>query len=105
METKTKSKSPIETKLPDIDLLKEMHNFPEMFTFKVIGDHHAEFAADILNHVVAAIGPSRELVHSVRMSAQGNHAAVTVQVMCNTADEVHGVYEELMKVRGLRALF
>lgn len=105
MESKTKTKTPIDTKLPDLELLKEMHEFPEMFTFKAIGDHHAEFAADILNHVVAAIGPSRELVHSVRLSAQGNHAAVTVQVLLNTADEVHGVYEELLKVRGLRALF
>lgn len=95
----------MEPKLPDLELLKEMHQFPEMFTFKVIGDHHVEFAADILNHVVAAVGAERELVHSVRMSAQGKHSAVTVQVMCHTADEVHGVYAELMKVRGLRALF
>lgn len=95
----------MEPKLPDLDLLKEMHHFPEMFTFKIIGDHHSEFAPDILNHIVAAVGPTREIEHSVRMSAQGNHAAVTVQVMCNTADEVHGVYAELLKVRGVRALF
>lgn len=94
-----------EPKLPDINLLKEMHQFPEVFTFKVIGDFHDEFAADILNHVVAALGPTRDIEHSVRMSAQGKHASVTVQVLCNTADEVHGVYAELLKIRGLRALF
>ncbi len=95
----------MEPKLPDINLLKETHDFPLMFTFKVIGDHHAEFATDILNKAVAAVGPSREITHTVRMSANGNHAAVTIKVMCHTADEVHGVYTELLKVTGLRALF
>lgn len=95
----------MEPKLPDLELLKEMHEFPLMFTFKAIGDHHAEFATDILNRAIAAIGAHREIIHSIRMSASGNHAAITLKVMCHTADEVHGVYAELLKVAGLRALF
>jgi putative lipoic acid-binding regulatory protein len=92
-------------KLPDIDLLNEIHQFPLMFLFKAIGDYHDEFTADILNQAIQAVGPSRAMEHSTRMSSKGNHVSVSLSVMCHTAHEVHGVYECLLKVRGLRALF
>lgn len=94
-----------EPKLPNLDLIEETHTFPTMFTFKVIGDHHDEFIADVLNHATCAVGRHRELEHSVRRSAAGNHTSISLKVMCHTAHEVHGVYVELLKIKGLRALF
>lgn len=92
-------------KLPDIELLKEMHEFPTMFVFKAIGDFHDDFASDILNQVVFAVGSSREVEHTLRMSAAGNHASVSLKVMCHTPHDVHAVYAALLLVKGLRALF
>jgi uncharacterized protein len=91
--------------LPNLKLIEEMHQFPTMFTFKAIGDQHPDFLSDVLNRATQAIGPTRSIEHSIRISSGGNHAAVTLKVHCETAHEVHGVYEELLKVAGLRALF
>jgi putative lipoic acid-binding regulatory protein len=76
-----------------------------MFTFKAIGDHHDEFLAEVLNQVITTLGDTRNLQHSVRMYAAGNHAAVSINIHCLSAEEVHGVYLALLKVEGLRALF
>ncbi|MCX6118570.1 MAG: DUF493 domain-containing protein [Proteobacteria bacterium] len=91
--------------LPNIDLIKELHSFPTMFTFKVIGDHHDEFVSDVLNRTTGAIGASRKIEHSMRLSSGGNHSAISLSVHCSTAEEVLVVYSELLKVSGLRALF
>lgn len=91
--------------LPDLKLIESMHEFPTMFSFKAIGDYHAEFTADVLSRVTAAIGLSRKIEHTVRMSSAGSHISVTILAECLNAEEVHLVYEELLKVNGLRALF
>ncbi|MCX6123616.1 MAG: DUF493 domain-containing protein [Proteobacteria bacterium] len=95
----------IPPKLPDLALLNEIHQFPTMFTFKVVGDHHEDFLTDVLNQVLIAVGDTRVIEHSVRLSAKGSHAAVSLNVHCLTADEVHVVYTRLLKVQGLRTLF
>ncbi len=91
--------------LPSLELIRELHSFPTMFTFKVIGDHHDEFVSDVLNRVIQALGANRKVEHSLRMSSAGNHASVSLNVHCETEHEVHGVYVELLKIEGLRALF
>ncbi len=94
-----------EPKLPSLKLIEELHEFPTMFTFKAIGDQHPDFLSDVLNHAIQAIGSSRAIEHTIRLSSGGNHAAVSLKVHCETAHEVHGVYVELLKVSGLKALF
>ncbi len=91
--------------LPSVEVLEATHQFPLDFTFKIIGDSHPEFVSDVLNHAVAAIGPARTVEHSVRQSASGKHTSVTLKARCHTAHEVQGIYTELLKITGLRALF
>jgi putative lipoic acid-binding regulatory protein len=91
--------------LPDIELIKSMHQFPGAFTFKVIGDSRQDFVADALNQVMSAVAGERAMNHSTRNSAAGNHVAVTVSVKVETAEEVHAIYRNLLSVSGLRALF
>jgi putative lipoic acid-binding regulatory protein len=91
--------------LPDLELIKTMHSFPGAFTFKVIGDFREDFLADTLNQVVAAVSSERSFTHSVRNSAAGNHIAVSLSVQVETADEVHAIYQKLLGLTGLRALF
>ena len=91
--------------LPDLELIESTHQFPTMFVFKAIGDHHGNFVSDVLNQVLMAFPTERKLRHDVKMSAKGNHSSVTVHVHCENAQEVHDVYNSLLKVNGLRALF
>jgi|688.fasta_scaffold93371_3 putative lipoic acid-binding regulatory protein len=91
--------------LPSIELIESIHKFPGEFTFKVIGDSRPDFAADALNSAFVALGQDRNVQHSARQSAAGNHTAVTLSVPVKNGEEVHAVYQELLKIPGVRALF
>jgi putative lipoic acid-binding regulatory protein len=91
--------------LPNIELIKSQHKFPGLYTFKVIGDNREDFIADALTLAMNAIGEDRECSHTARESAAGNHVAVTLSIAFNSAEEVHRVYENLLKLKGIRALF
>jgi uncharacterized protein len=95
----------IQPKLPSLELIQEMHSFPTMFTFKVIGDHHESFTTAVLNLTSQAVGPERTIEHTIKMSSQGNHISISLKVSCHSAQDVHSVYEGLLKVPGIRALF
>jgi len=92
-------------KLPSINLLESTHKFPCVFTFKVIGDARSDLTRDTLHSASAALGQDRDLKHSIRQSAAGNHTAITLSVPVHSALEVHAVYHELLKIPGIRALF
>lgn len=91
--------------LPSIELLESIHKFPGDFTFKVIGDSRSDFAADALNSAFIALGQDRNVQHATRHSSAGNHTAVTLSVPVKNGREVHAVYQELLKIPGIRALF
>jgi putative lipoic acid-binding regulatory protein len=91
--------------LPSLELIESIHKFPGDFTFKIIGDSRSDFAADALNAALAALGRDRDVQHSSRQSAAGNHTSVTLSVPVKNGSEVHAVYQELLKIPGVRALF
>jgi putative lipoic acid-binding regulatory protein len=91
--------------LPSLELIEASHTFPGLYTFKIIGDSRDDFVADALTQAMAAIGQDREFNHSIRASSSGNHTALTLSVRLENAREVHAVYEKLLKIKGIRALF
>lgn len=93
------------SQLPSIELIESVHRFPGDFTFKVIGDTRTDFAADALNSALAALGQDRMIQHSTRQSSAGKHTAVTLSVPVKNGQEVHAVYQKLLKIPGVRALF
>lgn len=91
--------------LPSLELIESQHKFPGPYVFKVIGDNREEFVADALTLALNAVGEDRECTHSTRSSAAGNHVALTLSLSLSNAEEVHRVYENLLKLNGIRALF
>ena len=91
--------------LPNLELIESLHSFPGPFTFKIIGDAREDFVADTLTLATAGIGQEREFSHTSRVSSAGNHIAVTLSIRVETSREVHAVYEKLLTIHGLRALF
>jgi putative lipoic acid-binding regulatory protein len=91
--------------LPNLELIESHHKFPGPFTFKVIGDSRADFVADALTLCMAGLKEDRDFTHSSRVSSAGNHIALTLSVRVENASEVHAVYEKLLTLAGLRALF
>ena len=91
--------------LPNLELIEAHHKFPGPFTFKIIGDCREDFVSDALTLCMAALKDDREFTHSSRVSSAGNHVGLTLSVRVETASEVHAVYEKLLTLTGLRALF
>jgi putative lipoic acid-binding regulatory protein len=91
--------------LPSLELIESQHSFPGPYIFKVIGDHREDFVADALSLALNSLGDDRDFQHSTRPSKSGQHLALTLSLTLNSAAEVHGVYENLLKLNGLRALF
>lgn len=91
--------------LPNIELINSQHSFPGPYIFKIIGDNREEFLADALSLALTTLGEDREFSHTTRASKGGNHLAVTLSIVLNNAGEVHAVYESLLKLPGIRALF
>jgi putative lipoic acid-binding regulatory protein len=98
-------KLPAEPKLPALELLKEHHTFPGPFTFKIIMDEHANAESDVRNQLENVVPASRIFSQIGRRSSKGNHVSFSVILNADSAEEVHSVYRELLKLKGLRALF
>lgn len=91
--------------LPSIELIESQHTFPGPYIFKVIGDNRDDFVGDALTLAINALGEDRACSHTTRTSAAGNHVALTLTIALISAAEVHLVYENLLKLTGIRALF
>ena len=92
--------------LPNIELIESQHKFPGTYLFKIIGDNYENFVTDALTLTLDALkDQDRACSHSSRLSAAGNHIALTLSVEVETAQEVHAIYEKLLELKGVRALF
>lgn len=91
--------------LPNIELISSMHNFPGPYTFKIIADAREDFLTDVLTLAMSAVNQDREHSHTTRSSSSGHHTAITLSIRVETAEEVHAIYEKLLTITGLRALF
>lgn len=77
------------------DKLEEGYSWPSLYMFKFIVPKGKE-------DEVAKLFPKHEI--KSRESTQGNYISITVQLMCNTSDEIIGIYENAHKIEGLIAL-
>lgn len=90
--------------LPPLELLESTHSFPCRYVFKVIGHNSQEFV-DANRRVAAGVVGSAEHVElSYRVSAQGNHGSVTLDVYVTGAEQILAIYTALKDVPGLRML-
>uniref|UniRef100_A0A6T6NA82 DUF493 domain-containing protein n=1 Tax=Rhodosorus marinus TaxID=101924 RepID=A0A6T6NA82_9RHOD len=72
-------------------LIGELVDFPCVFTFKIIGKNEGDFVADILDSVSTCVNIQQEkLKHSFR--DKGSYRSITLDVPCNSADQVYSIY-------------
>jgi hypothetical protein len=86
------------------ELLANNHLFPGEYTIKAIGSPEDDFVARIVSAAEEGLGRPSDVHHSTRLSAQGNHVAVTLELTVLTPDEVIAVYQALQVIKGLRFL-
>lgn len=87
--------------LPDIELLESTHTFPGPYTFKVIGENDASFSGRVMTAVRTVVPASREPAISVRKTASGRHAAVTIEPWVDDGADVLAIYRRLYELEGL----
>ncbi len=87
-----------------LDLLRQAHEFPGPYMFKVIGDNHAEFLASVVQVAVWVLGPHNAPAVTVRQSSGGKHQSISLTVQVDSAEAVLDIYTGLGGLSGLRFL-
>jgi uncharacterized protein len=91
-------------KLPPIELLEAVHKFPGPFTFKIIADNNDKTHQVILEALQNTLSLAEKPSHTSRQSESGKHASLTVELQLNKAQDVHLIYEVLLKTPGVLLL-
>lgn len=90
--------------LPTIASLEATHSFPCHYTIKVIGANTDAFEASAVGAAGAISGYPDALRSSSRVSSQGSHRSITLEVYVQTAHQVQALYVGLSELEGLRLL-
>ncbi len=85
-----------------LDRLKDVHEFPCEFVFKVIGDNSPEFVTTCVQGTINVLGPKASIDVKTRESSKGNHVAVTLLVVIDAAEHVLKVFEILQGIEGVK---
>ena len=86
--------------IPSKELLEATHSFPCIFTFKAIGLTDSHFEEELLKLFTAELEDPRGR-HSKRVSKDGKHAAITLEIPVGSAEHVIALYSELINLPGL----
>lgn len=89
-----------ETKL--LDSLKDIHDFPCEFVFKVIGDNAPGFVSKCVQGVINILGPGTEVDVKTRESSKKNHVSVTLKTKVENAENVVRVFSILNQLEGVK---
>lgn len=90
------------TRYPEAAFIDGVHDFPGPYTFKVFGTHATEFVDAVREAAEDTAGASSRVELSVRPSAKGNYACITVTAHLDSAQHVQALYvafDELPLVR------
>ncbi|MBY0526940.1 MAG: DUF493 domain-containing protein [Gemmataceae bacterium] len=91
--------------MPSIELLNQTHQFPGRYLFKAIGSEADGFVARVVAAVRDELGLESDPPFSVRHTAGGRHAAVTLEPIVQCAEQVVAVYQRIRALAGLVMLF
>jgi uncharacterized protein len=87
-----------------LEVLRQVHEFPGPYVFKVIGENTPDFVARVVQVAVVVLGPTTVPAVSIRHSSGGKHQSVTLTVLVNDAERVLDIYQFLGLVSGVRFL-
>jgi putative lipoic acid-binding regulatory protein len=72
---------------------------------KVIGAAADDFEGRVLAEIRAALDPGSTVAHSTRTTPGGRHAAVSLVLEVQTAEEVRTIYTRARQVEGVLLIF
>ncbi len=90
---------------PSEDLLESSHSFPGTYQIKAIGNTDNNFVHRVVEAVSAELATPSELEHSVRVTPNGRHVSLTLEMNVQTAEQVRAIYARLRDVEGITLLF
>jgi len=85
----------------EMNLLEEAHEFPCVFTMKVVGKTENEFVERVLKVIAEYAGQGTEFEFFTRSTSGGRHVAVTVSPELESAQQVTSLYAELRQLDGI----
>lgn len=86
---------------PSLELLEATHQFPGTYRIKAIGSAGGDFVERVVAAASGELAGPEVLTYSVRQSGGGRHAAVTLDMMVQTAEQVRAIYAAIGAVEGL----
>lgn len=89
---------------PSVELLESVHSFPGAYQIKAIGLAEDDFAGRVVAAALEVLSGPSELDATVRTTQGGRHAAVTLDVTVQTAEQVRELYARIEQVQGLVVL-
>jgi putative lipoic acid-binding regulatory protein len=90
---------------PSQDLLESNHPFPGTYQIKAIGTTEDDFVSRVIDAVVSELATPGELDHTVRVTPNGRHVSLTLEMTVQSADQVRAIYAAIRDVKGLTLLF
>lgn len=90
---------------PSADLLESTHPFPGTYQIKAIGAADDDFVGRVVEAAASELATPSELDHSVRMTPNGKHVSLTLDVTVQNAEQVRAIYAKLREVKGVTLLF
>ena len=90
--------------IPNEDLLADNHAFPGVYRIKAIGSAGGGFVERVVEAAASELAGPGEVDHSVRETASGRHAAVTLDLTVQTPEQVRAIYARLRELDGLTLL-
>ena len=91
--------------LPSQELLESHHAFPGVYQIKAIGSTEGNFPERVVSAVLQEVAGPSEVDYSVRHTSGGRHAAVTLDINVQSAEQVRAIYARIHEVEGLTMLF
>ncbi len=91
--------------LPSVELLESTHDFPCVYTLKVIGHSRDGFVARIVSAVRETVGGDTDPPFRVRQTSGGRHVSVTLEPSMESAWQVLAVYGRIHEIEGVVLVF
>jgi putative lipoic acid-binding regulatory protein len=89
------------TREESIERLNQTHDFPQPVMVKAIGQNENEFETRVADAVCETLQLDNQPIYRTRLAKSGNHIAVTLEPVFQSAEEVLAVYEALRAIEGV----
>ena len=87
--------------LPSVDILESNHEFPCAYTFKVIGVSDGVFTGRVISAVRDELKLEVDPPFRFRTTKNGKHIAITLEPVCDSAQQVIAIYSRLTGMDGI----